>query len=201
MPCWGQGGELADRVGRRPFSVFMTTYVQEIEAVTDRGRAIPLFHFDAAVFPYRGQQIDPHSEEQQREFLRLTEEALLIETKQDPAKLIRAVEPHLGSNCHGWVFAAGRYGITNLHVPTILADHDYAAVSDGRPGDLAIYFNGTECTHSGIVRIDASGAVWIESKWGPFGVFFHPPQAQPFPGICRFYRSPRAGHAMTIRPR
>jgi hypothetical protein len=38
-----------------------------------------------------------------------------------------------------------------------------------------------------------------ESKWGPFGVYLHGVDRQPFKGQCKFYRSERSGHQLTLR--
>jgi len=50
------------------------------------------------------------------------------------------------------------------------------------------------------VRIaDQHTPILVESKWGPFGVYLHGVEQQPFPGQCRFFRSTRSGHLLTLR--
>ena len=155
--------------------------VVEVQALTDRGRLIPLFHFEMSTPPE-------------------TVEAAVLAAADYQHKVIRLVGPSNACNCHGWVFTGGKYGIRNPDVPTILADNEYAIVQAPREGDLAIYQNGEQFTHSGRVRLTQSGgSVLVESKWGPFGVFLHAPDAQPFSGVCTFYRSARTGHALSLR--
>jgi hypothetical protein len=155
--------------------------VQNIRAETDRGRAIPLFQFELATSTEKAEDVILAAEKYEHQLIRLA--------------------PSSGDcNCHGWVFTGGQFGIRNPDVPTILADNSYTPTEQPQDGDLAIYKSGGDITHSGIVRIaDEQGLVLIESKWGPFGVFLHPPDAQPFSGICQFYRSARSGHVVVLR--
>ena len=39
--------------------------------------------------------------------------------------LIRSEKPDMTTNCHGWVFGAGRYWINGEQVEHILAENDY----------------------------------------------------------------------------
>src|SRR5437667_4907848 len=52
------------------FAVFPIAPVHSVEAITDRGRKIPLFHYEAAVIAVRGQQLDLRSDADHRELLR-----------------------------------------------------------------------------------------------------------------------------------
>src|SRR5262249_1057001 len=118
----------------------------------------------------------------------------------DLTQIIRLADPNSAANCHGWVFTGGKYGIRDPEVERILLDNGYAEFAAPREGDLAIYRSGNKITHSGIVRIaDKSTPILIESKWGPFGVYLHGVEKQPFAGQCIFYRSSRSGHVLTLR--
>jgi len=126
----------------------------------------------------------------------------LLAASDFQTKVLRLTGPNADCNCHGWIFTGGQYGIRNSDVPMILADNGYLRVESPQEGDLAIYDNRGEYTHSGRVRLTRpEGGVLIESKWGPFGVFLHALDAQPFSGVCTFYRSPRSGHRLEIQPR
>jgi hypothetical protein len=116
-------------------------------------------------------------------------------------RVIRLAGSSDACNCHGWTFTGGKYGIRNPDVGMILADNGYAIVQEPQDGDLAIYTNADQITHSGKVRLTRPGdSILVESKWGPFGVFLHAPDAQPFSGVCAFYRSARPGHLLGLQP-
>jgi hypothetical protein len=151
------------------------------QAVTDAGQAVGLFHFKM------------HSSATQIE-------QFIASNEKDLTQIIRLVEPNSASNCHGWVFTGGKYGVRDPEVARILVDNGYEEVAAPRQGDLAIYISGDKFTHSGIVRIaDQHTPILVESKWGPFGVYLHGVEQQPFPGQCRFFRSTRSGHLLTLR--
>jgi len=154
--------------------------VRSTLAITDKGRTIPLFHFKL------------HSTASEVE-------QFIHSNEKDLSQIIRLSEANSASNCHGWVFTGGRYGIREGDVATILIDNSYGEVTDPREGDLAIYSNGDRFSHSGLVRIaDKHAPLLIESKWGPFGVYLHTVDKQPFPGSCKFYRSSRADHMLVL---
>jgi len=182
------------------FAVFVVKPVPGVEAITDRGRKIPLFHYEPAALPLRGRQVELRTDEDHRALLRWGEERHLANTNQDVSKLVRLLEPQPLANCHGWVFAGGRYGIEHLHIRDILDDNGYAIVQEPQDGDLAVYTKDGEITHSGILRIDSQYQLMVEGKLGPFSVFLHPTEAPPFADGCAFYRSPRRGHALLIQP-
>ena len=150
------------------------------QATTDKGRAIGLFHFKMHSTREEMEQFIAAEQKTVTQFIRLSD--------LDPT-----------SNCHGWVFAGGKYGVRDPEVAGILADNAYAEVAEPREGDLAIYFRGDRIAHSGLVRAaDKRSTILVESKWGPFGVYLHPVDQQPWPGVCKFFRSPRAGHQLAI---
>jgi len=182
------------------FAVFLVKPVSAAEAITDRGRKIPLFHYEPAALPLRGRQVELHSDADHRELLSWGEQRYLANTNQDVSKLVRLLDPQPLANCHGWVFAGGCYGIEHSHIHDILADNGYSIVPEPRDTDLAVYTKDGEVTHSGIVRIDSSGQLQVEGKLGPFSVFLHPVEAPPFADGCTIYRSPRRGHSLSIRP-
>jgi hypothetical protein len=98
-------------------------------------------------------------------------------------------------NCHGWVFAGGRYWIGPEDVEKILADNGYHTVSDPRPGDVAVYRDGTNISHTGLVRTGGAGMpLLIESKWGWMGVFLHRPDDTCYGRHYTFYRAARESH-------
>jgi hypothetical protein len=178
---------------------FATTENLHVRAVTDRGRRLPVFVYEALAMPVNGQQLSFRTQQESFDFLCWMEQQFLIGSKQDPAKVVRVRPPDTASNCHGWLFTGGQFGIPDAEVPAILADHGYAAVADAQEGDVAIYHCGDELTHSGLVRrSNGYGDVLIESKWGPFGVYLHAPAALPFRGACSFYRTTRRGHQLAI---
>jgi hypothetical protein len=45
---------------------------------------------------------------------------------------------------------------------------------------------------------DKHAPILIESKWGPFGVYLHTVDMQPFRGSCKFFRSSRADHLLVL---
>src|SRR5262245_6938811 len=155
--------------------------VRRAEAVTDKGRPISLFHFKV------------HSTDAEVE-------RFMQSAEKDHLQIIRLTESNPAANCHGWVFTGGRFGVRDGDMASVLADNSYVAIDEPREGDLAIYTDGLKITHSGLVRMaDRSAPILIESKWGPLGVYLHAVDKQPFAGVCKFYRSPRAGHLLVVR--
>jgi len=156
--------------------------VHECEGVTDRGRPLSLFHFAMYSTAAEIEQFSQSTEDQQRQVIRLAD--------ADPT-----------SNCYGWIFTGGKFGVRDSEVQMILEDNAYEVVEKPREGDLAIYTRGNQIAHAGIVRQpDPNGPILVESKWGALGLYLHVPQKHPFAGECRFYRSSRPGHAITVRP-
>ena len=155
--------------------------LSQSRAVTDRGREIQLFaygEFEALEESERGLLGDEHYTHQ----------------------VIRLAKPDLACNCHGWVFTGGHAGIPSGQIEAILADNGYIPVLAPGEGDLILYRTpeGT-VIHTGLVRfVDDDGVILIESKWGPLGVYLHPPEAQPWGHDFTFYRSPRPGHLLRL---
>jgi hypothetical protein len=111
--------------------------------------------------------------------------------------LIRHEQPTDGSNCHGWVFAGGRFWVGGEAVEGILAENGYVAVADPAPGDLVVYRQGGAIAHTGVVRYVTAGLpVLVEGKWGSLGVYLHPVDKSCYGGDYTFYRSPRPGHLL-----
>jgi hypothetical protein len=147
-------------------------------ARTDANRPVRLFHFGETV-PTTMTDVD-------QKFISLT-----------PGGLLFLGYPG-GCNCHGFVFAGGRYWIMNDSVPAILKDNGYEPVSDHAAGDLIIYWDDAHNPiHSGVVRaVPRHGPIQIESKWGMRGEFLHTPQAQIFSQTYSYFRSARRGHLL-----
>lgn len=141
--------------------------------VTDQGRIFTVFHFEAP-----GREVQEHWQQVFRH------------------KIIRIAPPDLKSNCHGWVFANGRYALTPTGVAAVLQDNGYSTVESPQPDDVIVYRNHVGgIVHSGRVhRVHEDGQVWIESKWGPGGRFLHRPQDQCYSNSYAFYRSSRPTH-------
>jgi hypothetical protein len=152
---------------------------------TDRGRPVAI-----AQLPGAGSSPTP---------ARLAQQALMLDQCNAHDRVIYVPTGWQDCNCHGFVFTGGRYAVEGSSVPWILADNDYAPVAHPRPGDLAVYGNGTCISHTGLVcGTTREGAILVESKWGGIGRFIHLHdkdhlyQSQ----ICTFYRSPRPGHLL-----
>lgn len=158
--------------------------VRDAVAVTDRGRCIPL-----------GKPIEVRSPET----VRAAEERYLQSTHHIDHVILRGFGDDR-SNCHGWVFTAGRYLLSGQEVPKILEDNGYREVSDPRPNDLAVYFNSEYgVTHTAIVRYVSPGLpVLVEGKWGNLGIYLHPVDACPYGSNYKFYRTHRADHLLSI---
>jgi hypothetical protein len=102
------------------------------------------------------------------------------------------------SNCHGWVFAGGKFNISGEAVEAILKENGYTETHEPQPGDLTIYRQGGGITHSAIVRYVTEGQpVIVEGKWGSLGVFLHPADKSTYGSDYTFYRSARHGHLLS----
>jgi hypothetical protein len=127
-------------------------------------------------------------------------EVQLMHSEGLELRLLRTGEPSWGSNCHGWVFTAGRYLLDGEAVDLILQDNGYQRVAAPRPGDLAVYRAGpgAAVAHTGVVRVARTDLLLVESKWSELGVYLHRPQDyHPRLGLaCEYYRSPRRGHLL-----
>lgn len=157
--------------------------VDGLVALTDRGRPLSLIVYN-----------DEESlGEAERKYLNST---------PFQHQIIRLKEPTTACNCHGWVYTGGRFAIQSRHVDGILIDNGYEEAALPRADDLVIY-RGAEgaIEHTGLVRmVGQDGLILVESKWGPLGVYLHPVDGQPYGVGRKFYRSPRAGHLVSIVP-
>jgi hypothetical protein len=116
-------------------------------------------------------------------------------------RLVRTSSPDGRADCHGWVFADGRWWVLGQDVEVILQDNGYRAVAITQAGDLVVYRDGSgRIAHSGVVVTSPGGSVLVESKWSWLGSYVHAPTAQPYGGVPVFYRSARTGHRLTLKP-
>jgi len=152
-------------------------------AMTDRGRPVSLFRYEGEPFSARA--------------LAVGEERAIRGHTLIP-QLIRLAPPDPKSDCHGWVFTGGLYLVRGVEVEYILQDNGYHPVAMPESGDLAVYRNVQGAIiHTGLVRLGTNdGLVLIESKWGSLGRYLHRPEAQPYSGVCAYYRSSRSGHLL-----
>jgi hypothetical protein len=184
-----------------PSAYFVTEPELQSIALTDAERTIPLYHFQPYVYPNDGETLSFCPDTEGHVFLALAEQTFLTNTRQDPGNLVRIADPSAHCNCHGWIFTAGKYVVQDADVLTILTDNGYEAIDDPREGDIAIFLSGRLALHSAFVlQRPTSSKTYLQSKWGPFGVFNHGIGEHPFRGQCVFYRSQRRGHALQIRP-
>jgi hypothetical protein len=112
-------------------------------------------------------------------------------------KVIRRGPADEHANCHGWVFTEGRYHVGGTLVDQILDDNNYEPVTNPRPGDLVVYRQDQQVTHTAVVRYVTPGMpVMVEGKWGTIGVFLHPVDQSCYGINYTYYRSPRQGHLL-----
>jgi len=105
------------------------------------------------------------------------------------------------TNCHGWVFTGGKFILSGTEVNLILTENSYTEQKAPQPGDLVIYRTGGSVVHSALVQYVAGDRpILVHSKWGSLGTFVHPIDKSPYGTDYTFYRSPRAGHLLTIMP-
>jgi hypothetical protein len=150
--------------------------VDDAVVVTDQGRIFSVFRFHTD---------DNNFNEQWHDILN---------------QIVRVALPDLQSNCHGWVFANGRYVLSPATVAALLQDNGYSIVEAPLPGDVIVYRDAAgEIVHSGRVRrVHEDGQVWIESKWGPGGRYLHRPEDQVYSDLFTYYRSARRSHELQI---
>jgi hypothetical protein len=179
---------------------FLLADDHEHRAVTDRARSIPLYCYELLLVPSETNQLEIITTQEVPGIIALMEEICVANLKRPSSFFVR-LEPAMPScNCHGWTFAQAQHCIHDKHVSQILQDNGYCQVNDPRSGDLAVCYLDDVIIHSGLVRSVRDGEVIrIESKWGPFGVFLHHPQAYPYPWT--YYRSERHGHLLNIVPK
>ncbi|MBE3135032.1 MAG: hypothetical protein IMZ55_16315 [Acidobacteria bacterium] len=93
-------------------------------------------------------------------------------------------------NCHGLTLANRRTSINSVeHVQAILEDDGYRKIRarDVCLGDLAVYYDGREIAHTGLVvkiirqeNLIGGQAVWVLSKWGTAAEYIHPARHAPY---------------------
>jgi len=193
-------GAGTNSTGRIPPVVhFAVEPLRHVQLVTDAGRAIGLWSYEVLALPRdsHGEWIAEYGGH--GAVLEYFDQDFRQNCHRNVSTAIRIFNPTLACNCHGWIFANGKFGIGDADVPAILADNGYQPVDAPCDGDLAVYWTDDHPSHSGIVRISAKSELrLIESKWGPFGVYLHSPTVHPFRGGCCFYRTNRGSHANTI---
>lgn len=118
-------------------------------------------------------------------------------------RVIAVGSPDPASNCHGWVFAGGRYWIPTESVDTILLDNGYHAVEIPVVGDLVVYRDERgRPLHTGTVKaIGDDDFILVESKWGQCGIFLHTPLDQAFGERVEYWRADREGHSLRVSQR
>jgi hypothetical protein len=157
--------------------------------VTDQGRVFPMFHYDLQGKTY----------EDAPPFTYVTAVAI-----QQPAaaarRPVRIAPADPRSNCHGWVFTGGDYGISEIVVDALLQDNGYQRVDSPQAGDVVVYRDAAGVVlHTGrVYRVHNNGEVWIESKWGAGGRYLHLPEDQSYSANGEYYRSIRPGHPAQI---
>lgn len=124
------------------------------------------------------------------------EERILLKTHLNE-EVIRRGAANDQSNCHGWVFAGGRFLLYRTDVELILRENGYREQAAARPGDLVVYREGRTIVHTGIVRyVTDEQPILVESKWGELGVFLHAVDKSVYGRNYTFYRSARSGHLL-----
>jgi len=116
--------------------------------------------------------------------------------------VIRRAPAGDASNCHGWVFAGGKFAIRGAEVETILAENQYETVTAPVPGDLCLYRNDVGgVAHTAIVRsVLDDGTVLVEGKWGRLGVFLHPVERSTYGTNFSYHRTDRGTHVLRSIP-
>lgn len=154
--------------------------VPSILAETDQGRQFALFAMETH---------GTSAEEEER----------VLSLEYMKYHVIRLSGPDDHYNCHGWVFTKGQYAVASEDVDTILSDNGYQEVQQPQEGDVIVYCDGKKVIlHTGLVQSVLDDLILIESKWGPLGLYLHPPEAQPYGTLFHYYRSPRKGHLLTF---
>jgi len=114
-------------------------------------------------------------------------------------KVIQTAGLNPNYNCHGWVFAGGRFWVRSVSVDRILQDNGYKPTTAVAPGDVAVFRNkGGKVTHSGLVHsVSQAGLILVESKWGRLGRFIHTDANHLYrTDKVNYYRSPRRNHLL-----
>lgn len=183
---------LADKIDNDTADIELLGFVPEREpeverqAVTDRGRALPLWRAKA---PMTRTEMDAL-------------ENRCFGLLAVPPGVDRSGAADDATNCHGWVFTGGRAIVVNTDVEAILADNGYEPTDRPRPGDLAIYRNHGLVSHTAIVReVEPGTPVVVESKWSWMGVFRHAVDGSIYGSDFTFYRTARPEHVVKMTDR
>jgi hypothetical protein len=152
-------------------------------ALTDAGKPIPLFRIHPDDLSYTSSSVEE---------ARVSQRSL-------HCGLVQTGPASDDYNCHGWIFAGGRFWVRGNVVESILADNGYKAVPRPVAGDLAVFRDQRgEVSHTGLVhRVGDDEAVLVESKWGKLGRYVHTCADHIYgDNTCTFYRSSRSGHLL-----
>jgi hypothetical protein len=175
--------------------------VDDAVLITDLGREFSVFHFDPRQPAYNDKLVSTYLESQRKP--QTPDESRLWDARA--ALLVRISRTQVGppdgtTNCHGWVFAGGRYALSEGAVEALLQDNGYQQVAEPHAGDVVVYRNDTgNIVHTGRVRsVHSCEEVWIESKWGLGSPCVHLPLDQCYSRNMEYYRSPRPDHSAQI---
>jgi len=159
----------------------VTAFFTAVNAMTDRGTPVSI-----------REATSPREDAE----LKAIEE-LVMKSRSVRNGVIRQHPATDRSNCHGWVFTAGRFWLPGENIDRILTENDYALVTDPKPGDLIVYRKGTSVTHTALVRYVTEGyPVLVEGKWGCTGVYLHEAERSIYGSNFTYYRSSRQGHLL-----
>ena len=101
-----------------------------------------------------------------------------------------------GANCHGWVFTGGKYWLAPDMVAKLLDENGYQPVAVPHVGDVVVYHDHEQITHTAVVRYLGDEAPIVEGKWGWMGVFLHPADQSPYGHHYTYFRSDRPNHLL-----
>jgi hypothetical protein len=152
-------------------------------AMTDQGRPFPLY----AASMEDDQLADVGAENK------------FLDKRDLLTSVIRTGDPDLKTNCHGWVFTAGKHWVRGVDVDRLLQENGYRMVSQPQVGDVALFRAlDNEPMHTSLVRsVAEDGTIVMESKWGHMGRFLHTATRHPYAGhACTYYHSDRKGHVL-----
>lgn len=156
--------------------------IEDFMIVTDKGNRLPLFGWNV-------------SDEDFHSFSAVTEKNF-----QSNFQSIRRETSNEESNCHGWVFAEGKYLLFGEQVEEILRENGYQVVAKPAVGDVIVYRSHSGAIlHSGLVQsVFGNGEVLIESKWGISARYLHLPKDQPYGELFQYYHTERGKHSVCI---
>ena len=159
--------------------------ITDFQATTNRGNLIPLLCPDNANLEAVARR-----------------EARLLSEPLNSSRIIRVEGPETKGNCHGYVFAQGRFWVGGSAVDKILTENGYQRIPLPATGDVVIYREDSGAvSHSGIVRAVLPGSeVLIESKWGVLGTYVHLVDHSIYGNRFEYHRGRGASHSLTIVP-